>query len=116
MESYLAVYEVRPRWKVVYVHSFYTRMYSHYCVAREACGKYYFNSQGKTVIENVRQIPSKTKINSFTVSTQKITPVYKIFKNLVMNPAMYFSIGCLEKWELGNGTGEWGAGDGNQQQ
>ena len=33
MESYLAVYEVRPRWKVVYVHSFYTRMYSHYCVA-----------------------------------------------------------------------------------
>ena len=65
MESYLAVYEVRPRWKVVCVHSFYTRKYSHYCVEREACVKYYFNSQANTVIEKVRQILSKTKINPF---------------------------------------------------
>ena len=64
MESYLAVYEVRPRWKVVCVDSIYTRKYSNYCVECEACGKYYFNLQGNTVIEKVRQIPSKTKINS----------------------------------------------------
>ena len=68
MESYLAVYEVGPRWKVACVHSFYTRKYSHYCVERKACGKYYFNSQGNTVFEKVRQIPSKTKINSYSVT------------------------------------------------
>ena len=65
MESYLAVYEVRPRWRVVFVHSLYFLKYSHCHVEREACRKDRLNSQGDTLIEKVRQIPSKTKINSF---------------------------------------------------
>ena len=46
----------------------------------ETCGKYYSNSQGNIVIEKVRPIPSKTKINSFNTWAFLIFSSYEILK------------------------------------
>ena len=58
------MYEVRPRWRVVWAHSWYPW----YCVSREmrSVQKSCLRSQGSTIIETkVGQMSSKTKINSF---------------------------------------------------
>ena len=52
MESYLALYEIRPRWRVVYVYSFYvirSTVIFVWNLKREE--KDFLNSQGDTVIE-----------------------------------------------------------------